>query len=197
MVAKYDSTLPVTMEVICITPAVSARLSGPWYRGSALHVYQCSPDDAVRIPAGCSRRRAQGVKLEEAGSSPGTGGGGGGFPSWPSGLTQSVHQLRLPGAGQMIGDAVLEMPILEEVFSVLGVRLASLAAITALAIPNHRIRGPQMRGRSCPSRRMDVRTLHAKFVKKYAQVNALMKEAAQAYITDVRKGAFPGPEHSF
>jgi len=36
-----------------------------------------------------------------------------------------------------------------------------------------------------------------KFVKKYAQVNALMKEAAQAYITDVREGAFPGPEHSF
>ncbi len=36
-----------------------------------------------------------------------------------------------------------------------------------------------------------------KFVKKYANINAQMKEAVGKYIEEVRQGEFPGPEHSF
>ncbi len=36
-----------------------------------------------------------------------------------------------------------------------------------------------------------------KFVKQYAQVAALMREAAQQYVADVRKKAFPDSAHSF
>jgi 3-methyl-2-oxobutanoate hydroxymethyltransferase len=36
-----------------------------------------------------------------------------------------------------------------------------------------------------------------KFVRKYCDLNAQMKNAVQEYINDVKKGAFPGPEHSF
>jgi len=36
-----------------------------------------------------------------------------------------------------------------------------------------------------------------KFVKKYASLNVQIKEAVTQYIDEVRKGVFPGPEHSF
>ena len=37
----------------------------------------------------------------------------------------------------------------------------------------------------------------AKFVKQYADVHAVLLEAAKAYADDVRAGTFPGPEHTF
>ncbi|MCZ2819840.1 3-methyl-2-oxobutanoate hydroxymethyltransferase [Modestobacter sp. VKM Ac-2977] len=36
-----------------------------------------------------------------------------------------------------------------------------------------------------------------KFVKKYADLRGELLKAAQEYATEVRQGAFPGPEHSF
>jgi 3-methyl-2-oxobutanoate hydroxymethyltransferase len=36
-----------------------------------------------------------------------------------------------------------------------------------------------------------------RFVKQYANVGALIQEAAQHYCQDVREGLFPGPEHEF
>lgn len=36
-----------------------------------------------------------------------------------------------------------------------------------------------------------------RFVKRYAELGALAKEALAAYAADVRSGAFPGPEHSY
>jgi len=36
-----------------------------------------------------------------------------------------------------------------------------------------------------------------KFVKKYANLNANMKEAIEQYLDEVKKGTFPGKEHSF
>ena len=36
-----------------------------------------------------------------------------------------------------------------------------------------------------------------KFVKKYADLRGELLRAAQEYATEVREGAFPGPEHSF
>jgi 3-methyl-2-oxobutanoate hydroxymethyltransferase len=37
---------------------------------------------------------------------------------------------------------------------------------------------------------------HPKFLKRYAELRAAAVAATQAYINDVRAGAFPGPEHS-
>ena len=37
----------------------------------------------------------------------------------------------------------------------------------------------------------------AKFVKQYADVRAVLTDAARAYADDVRAGTFPGPEHTF
>lgn len=39
--------------------------------------------------------------------------------------------------------------------------------------------------------------LTPKFVKKYVDLGSLMTEAFKNYISDVGKGAFPGPEHGF
>lgn len=36
-----------------------------------------------------------------------------------------------------------------------------------------------------------------KFVKRYADVSAVMLQAFQSYIKDVKAGAFPGPEHTY
>ncbi|MCW2854991.1 MAG: panB [Marmoricola sp.] len=37
----------------------------------------------------------------------------------------------------------------------------------------------------------------ARFVKQYADVHAVLSQAAQAYSADVKAGTFPGPEHTF
>jgi 3-methyl-2-oxobutanoate hydroxymethyltransferase len=45
---------------------------------------------------------------------------------------------------------------------------------------------------------MGLRTGKApRFVKRYADLNAVMLQAARDYADDVRGGTFPGPEHSF
>jgi 3-methyl-2-oxobutanoate hydroxymethyltransferase len=45
---------------------------------------------------------------------------------------------------------------------------------------------------------MGLRTGKApRFVKRYADLNGVMLDAARAYAADVRDGTFPGPEHSF
>ncbi len=36
-----------------------------------------------------------------------------------------------------------------------------------------------------------------KFVKRYAELGAEMRRAVETYCTEVREGAFPGPEHGF
>jgi 3-methyl-2-oxobutanoate hydroxymethyltransferase len=36
-----------------------------------------------------------------------------------------------------------------------------------------------------------------RFTKKYADMRAVLRDAAQAYASDVVSGAFPAPEHVF
>jgi 3-methyl-2-oxobutanoate hydroxymethyltransferase len=36
-----------------------------------------------------------------------------------------------------------------------------------------------------------------RFVKQYANLRAILTDAASAYADDVRKGQYPGPEHSY
>jgi 3-methyl-2-oxobutanoate hydroxymethyltransferase len=45
---------------------------------------------------------------------------------------------------------------------------------------------------------MGLRTGKApRFVRRYADLHAVMLDAARAYAADVRGGEFPGPEHTF
>lgn len=39
--------------------------------------------------------------------------------------------------------------------------------------------------------------LRPRFTKQYADVGAAIRQAAESYCSEVREGAFPGPEHSF
>jgi 3-methyl-2-oxobutanoate hydroxymethyltransferase len=36
-----------------------------------------------------------------------------------------------------------------------------------------------------------------KFVKQYANLGAILSDAAKAFKADVESGAYPGPEHSY
>jgi 3-methyl-2-oxobutanoate hydroxymethyltransferase len=39
--------------------------------------------------------------------------------------------------------------------------------------------------------------LRPRFVKRYVELGAAIREATAAYCREVRAGTFPGPEHSF
>jgi 3-methyl-2-oxobutanoate hydroxymethyltransferase len=39
--------------------------------------------------------------------------------------------------------------------------------------------------------------IHPKFVKRYAELGAAMREAVRSYCAEVRSGDFPKPEHEF
>ncbi|MDP2316452.1 MAG: 3-methyl-2-oxobutanoate hydroxymethyltransferase [Pseudomonadota bacterium] len=43
---------------------------------------------------------------------------------------------------------------------------------------------------------MDTR-FKPRFVKRYADLEGVVRDAVQAYVTEVKAGTFPGPEHSF
>lgn len=216
VVLGYDSTLPVTMDVmIHHTRAVSRAAKQAMIVGDMPFMsYQVSIEDAL-YNAGrfMQEAEAQGVKLE----------GGrevaettrkitsAGIPVMAHlGLTpQSVHQLggyKVQGKEELSAKRILEdAKILEEAgaFSlVLECVPATLAkAITeSLTIPTIGIGA----GVDCDGQ---VLVLHdmlgmfekfiPKFVKTYAKLNEQMTDAIKQYIDDVRKGAFPEKKHSF
>ena len=39
--------------------------------------------------------------------------------------------------------------------------------------------------------------LRPRFVKQFADVGGVVRQAVESYCQEVREGAFPGPEHSF
>ncbi len=216
VVLGYDSTLPVTMEVMLHhTKAVSRAVTRAMVVADLPFLsYQCSEDEAVRNAGRLLQDGgAHGVKLE----------GGreyaeavrrmvaAGIPVMGHlGLTpQSVHQFggyRVQGKDDSSARRIVEdARILEQAgaFSlVLECVPATLAAeITgALSIPTIGIgAGPDCDGQ--------VLVLHdvmgmferftPKFVKRYAGLNAAMKEAAERYRNEVKTKVFPGPEHAF
>lgn len=216
VVLGYDSTLPVTMDVmIHHTKAVTRAVSRALVIGDMPFMsYQASVDEAVRNAGRFLQEAgAQAVKLE--------GGrevaevtrriASAGIPVMAHlGLTpQAVHQLggyKVQGKGNEAANRILEdAKILEEAgaFSVvlecIPTELGRVVS-EALSIPTIGIGG----GIHCDGQ---VLVLHdilgmferftPKFVKKYANINVQMKEAVEKYITEVRQGEFPGPEYSF
>ncbi|MCD6153674.1 MAG: 3-methyl-2-oxobutanoate hydroxymethyltransferase [Syntrophobacterales bacterium] len=216
VVLGYDSTLPVTMEdMLHHTKAVSRAVERAMVIGDMPFMsYQASVEEAMRNAGRFMKEAgAHGVKLE----------GGrevaeitrritsAGIPVMGHlGLTpQSVHQFggyKVQGKGDTAAKRILEdAKILEEAgaFSiVLEVVPATLAAeiSKSLKIPTIGIGG----GVDCDGQVLVVNDMLGmfkeftpKFVKKYANLNANMKEAIEQYLDEVKKGAFPGKEHSF
>jgi len=216
VVLGYDSTLPVTMEdMLHHTKAVSRAVERAMVIGDMPFMsYQASVEEAVRNAGRFMKEAgAHGIKLE----------GGrdvaeatrrivaAGIPVMGHlGLTpQSVHQLggyKVQGKDDTTAKRIMEdAKILEEAgaFSlVLEVVPATLAAeiSKSLKIPTIGIGG----GVDCDGQVLVTNDMLGmfekftpKFVKKYTNLNTHMKEAFVQYFDEVKKGIFPGKEHSF
>jgi 3-methyl-2-oxobutanoate hydroxymethyltransferase len=215
VVMGYENTLPVTLEAVihhskAVTNGAKRALV---IADMPFLTYQVSTSEAVR---NAGRLVQEGgvaaVKLE-----------GGvvvadtvrrlvetGIPVLGhAGLTpQSVHRLggfRLVGKTQREADRVIEDARALEQAGAFAVILESVPAgvaedLTAeLKIPTIGIgAGPGCDGQVLVS--YDAfglfDTFVPRFVKQYANLGGIMVEAAKQYIDDVRKGRFPGPEHS-
>lgn len=212
----YDSTLPVTMEdMLHHTKAVARGAK------SALVVadmpflsYHVSPKDSVRNAGRFLKEAgAQMVKLE----------GGqevidsvrailrAGIPVMGHlGLTpQQVHQIggfKIQGRSEAQARRILEDALLLEEAGVNSLVLelvpAPLAALitSKLSIPTIGIGA----GAGCDGQVLviqDMLGLYSdftpKFVKQFARLNEPMTAAVKQYISEVRAGTFPGPEHTF
>ena len=215
-VLGYETTVPVTVdELIPLVRAVtrSARRSlvvADLPFGS----YQSGPEQALATSMRMMKEGlAHAVKLE--------GGArvapiveqvvGAGIPVMAHiGFTpQSEHALggyRVQGRGEdaatrMVDDALAlqEAGAFAIVLEMVPAPVA--ASVTkALDIPTIGIgAGPHCDGQVLVWQdMMGLRTGKApRFVKRYADLHAVMLGAAQAYAQDVREGAFPGPEHAF
>ncbi len=216
VILGYDSTLPVTMEdMIHHTKAVSRAAKHAMVIGDMPFMsYHASTDDAV-YNAGrfLKEAGAHGIKLE--------GGreisnvvsriSAAGIPVMAHlGLTpQAIHKLggyRVQGRDKGDASRILEdAKILEDAgaFSlVLECVPETLAReITeSLNIPTIGIGA----GVHCDGQVLVVNDMLGlyekftpKFVKKYADLDLVLKNAFKHYIDDVKSGAFPGDEHSF
>jgi 3-methyl-2-oxobutanoate hydroxymethyltransferase len=216
VVLGYDSTLPVTMEdMIHHTKAVSRGTSRAMVIGDMPFMsYQASVEDAVRNAGRFMQEAgAHGIKLE----------GGrevadavakivaAGIPVVAHmGLTpQSVHQLggykvqgkdsataiRMKEDAKILQDAGAFSLVLECVPSSLAADITKSVSMATIGIGG---------GVDCDGQVLVVNDMLGmfdkfipKFVKKYADLNSMMKEAIGRYITEVKDGTFPGPEHSF
>jgi len=213
VVLGYDSTLPVTIdEMLHHTRAVArgatnALIVGDMPFGS----YQASIDDAMTNAFRFLKEAgAHAVKLEGAHLDLVRRLTDAGVPVMGHlGLTpQSVNQFggyKVQGRTDEAANRILlDAKALEEsgAFAiVLECVPADLATrITAsLSIPTIGIGA----GAGCDAQVLVIQDLLGltpttpKFVKRYAEVGSTLVDAAQAFITEVAAGTYPGPEHSY
>ncbi len=216
VVLGYDNTLAVTMEdmlhharAVCRGARRSMVVTDMPFLS-----YQVSPEEALRNAGRFLQEAgAQAVKLE----------GGrevadairkitdAGIPLMAHlGLTpQSVHRFggyKVQGKDEETAQRLLEDAKIVEAAGAFSVVLecvpAALAAsiTSAIGIPTIGIGA----GSACDGQVLVVNDmlgmyekLSPRFVKHYGNLNAQIRTAVQAYLGEVRSGAFPGPEHSF
>ena len=215
VVLGYDSTLPVTMEdMLHHTKAVARGTKRALVIADMPFLsYQVSTEEALRNAGKFLKEAgAQGVKLE-----------GGreiadlirkitsiGIPVMAHlGLTpQSVHQLggykiqgkddatakKLIEDARMIEEAGAFSVVLECVPAALAGKISQAIAIPTIGIGA---------GVDCDGQVLVINDMLGmferftpKFVKKYGNLNAQMKEGVKKYIDEVKSGAFPDEEHS-
>ena len=215
VVLGYESTIPVTMAEMSHHTRAVARANPRALLAVDLpfNSYQASPADAVRNSGRLLKRGAEAVKLE---------GGRRMLPQIDAilaadipvlghlGLTpQSVHQMggyRVQGRGREAADALLEDAVALERAGCFAIVLEGIPTelggevSRALRIPTIGIgAGPECDGQ--------VLVLHdlvgftfgkpAKFVRRYADVAGVMRDALQAFGNDVREGRYPSAAESY
>ena len=215
VVLGYDNTLPVTMEdMLHHTKAVTRGAKRALVIADMPFLsYQVSTEDALRNAGKFLKEAgAQGVKLE-----------GGreiadlirkittiGIPVMAHlGLTpQSVHQLggyKIQGKDDATAKKLMEDARIIEEAGAFSVVLECVPAALAgkisqsITIPTIGIGA----GVDCDGQVLVINDMLGmferftpKFVKKYCNLNAQMKEGVKKYIDEVKSGAFPDEEHS-
>ncbi|MCK9461162.1 MAG: 3-methyl-2-oxobutanoate hydroxymethyltransferase [Proteobacteria bacterium] len=215
VIQGHDSTIPVTLDdVVYHCRAVARGLERAHLTGDMpFMTYKVSPERALEAAARVVQEgRAESVKVE----------GGveiaetiaricaAGIPVVGHvGLTpQSVHALggfKIQGRNPVDRARILEdaRAVAEAgAFCVVleGIPLELAQAVTAqLPVPTIGIgAGPHCDGQVLVG--YDMLGLNEgfspRFLKKYASLGAIIREAARTYSDEVRAGAFPGPEHS-
>jgi len=211
----HDSTLPVTMDqMVYHTECVARTKPRAWVLADMPFAsYQQSPQQAYENAARLMAAGAQMVKLE----------GGAwlaptvkflterGVPVCAHlGLTpQSVHSLGgyrvqgrdAAGADQLVADAVLlescgaDMVLVELIPTPLGKRLTETLKVPTIGIGA----GPHTTGQVLVLHDMlDVTSgKKARFVKNYLQATGSVQAAVACFVTEVKSGAYPAPEHGF
>ena len=215
VVLGYESTIPVTLSEMAhhLKAVVRAQPRALVVADLPFLPFQTSPEDAVRNSGRLMKRGAEAVKLE---------GGRRMLPQIQAlaaadipvlghlGLTpQSVHQFggyRVQGRGRAAADALLDDAIALEragCFAIVleGVPLELGREITqTLQIPTIGIGA----GIHCDGQ---VLVLHdliglsfgkpARFVRRYADTGATIRNAIAAFREDVRAGRYPSQEESY
>lgn len=214
--AGYDTTLPVTLEhMLYHTEIVSRAAQRAMVVGDMPFMsYQVNAEQAL-INAGrfMKEARAHAVKLE---------GGrrmvptikkivGAGIPVMGHiGLTpQSVHKFggfklqgRTPEDAQKILDSAKALEdagcfalVLEKIPQQLAQRVTESLSIPTIGIGA----GPHCDGQVLVIHDMlgIFEKFHPRFVKVYAEVGKIMRQACQQYVQEVKAGMFPTDEHSY
>lgn len=126
------------------------------------------------------------------------------------GLTpQSVHQMggfrvqgktvdaaqRIFDDARALEDAGVYAIVLEGIPSDLGARITEAVAVPTIGIGA----GPHTDGQVlvCYDFLGMFREFTPKFVKRFAEVGETVVQATEAFVSEVRAGTFPGPEHEF
>lgn len=216
VVAGRDTTLSATLDqMIYHAAAVRRATRRPLvFVDLPFLTYQVSVEEAIRNAGRVLQEsEAHGVKVE---------GGGYIVPTVRAlvergipvighlGLTpQSVHVLggyRVQGRSEASADRLLDDAVALEAAGACAVVLELVPAALAHRVTQS-VRIPTIGIGAGPDCDGQVLVLHdmlgmneafaPKFLKRYADLAGVVRQAAAAYAEDVRAGRYPGPEHSF
>ena len=191
----YENTLPVTMEdMIHHTRAVTRGAKDALVVGDMPFMsYQVSVEEAMYNAGRLMKEgRCQAVKLE---------GGASVCPQIKAITAASVQGKSEEGAKKLIEEAkaVEEAGAFAIVLECVPAKLAEIIS-ESINIPTIGIGA----GSGCDGQILVyqdmlgmVSDFTPKFVKQFAKVGDVMKEAFAAYIEETKQGSFPAPEHTF